>query len=1010
MGQVGEDREATLEAALAPVQQEVVESDAPALVVEGPPGSGKSGVLLRRAVRMAEDGEAVSGIAVVVPTRLAREVHRAELQANLPTPYDELVVETPAALAERVLRAKAPAAGLDPGFRVAGRAERLAMLRVRFDELPIRAHRIRGNPTGLLRYLLERIDGIKSGTDSPPGARSDRASEDPELVAELEELLEFHDRMLERAGCLDQWDLCRIAASYIREADQAPDANAWPTHLVADGLEALSPVEAGLVDALSSVTRTAVVTFDGFGAPIPVDQLVPGLAGRAERVTFERAWRMGSGQIEAARAVLGTTDEGDGEWLPGEGGSPLRFWQAESPRAEAQATAREVERMLAEGGAAASVVVVVGDPDRNGPVIQAALLERGIGSAVSGGSVFFRESEVRDAIAWLRTLLDPRDSTAVARVLVRPPIEIRPPDLAQLTKIARRRKLDLVEASAAAIDSPRISPESRERLRSFLELHRAASSAFDSYRPDAFVRRLIERVGFRREGLFSARPETAERLIGLARLAEMATEWSQREPDGSARDFAAFAAAMAESGLEPSNGPRVPKQGKVRIIARRDVRAGHWRKVFLLGLDRVPEVDRQALAAAFSCASEELVLSRVGQPEGAKSGPGSGDPFTAALEASGGGVVEVEEELFGPAEDLQSAYRALRDEVVEASWRVGREMVEPRLDTTEDLNRAVARYLELLKVAALAQRPEGKADREAIDAVNGLLAQVASPEQLAEIEASSLDPSLVAAESERELRKELVESRSEPSLDAFLPRSGGRLRLSATDIDLYLSCPLKYKFARVFSIPTPRTVNQRFGILIHDVLERFHRDGGEADPGELVGMMESGWARAGLEDSADEVQFRERAREALTRYHQLEAGSESEPIWFERKFEFDLGPYRVTGRVDRVDRDPDGSLELIDYKTGAPVDPERLGGDLQLTLYRLAAERAWEVEPSVLTYYYVMEPARSAIESGPGDIERVERTVAEVGEAILAQDFEPTPSPAACSWCDFRTVCPAAEA
>ncbi|MFM8791265.1 MAG: PD-(D/E)XK nuclease family protein [Solirubrobacterales bacterium] len=67
----------------------------------------------------------------------------------------------------------------------------------------------------------------------------------------------------------------------------------------------------------------------------------------------------------------------------------------------------------------------------------------------------------------------------------------------------------------------------------------------------------------------------------------------------------------------------------------------------------------------------------------------------------------------------------------------------------------------------------------------------------------------------------------------------------------------------MFSIPTARTVNQKFGILIHDVLERFHRDGGEADPGELVGMMESGWARAGLEDSADEVQFRERAREAL---------------------------------------------------------------------------------------------------------------------------------------------------
>ena len=995
-----------LEPEFGSAQQQAVESDAPALIVEGPPGSGKSRVLRWRVVRLAGEGEAVSGIAMVVPTRLAREVNRNRLQEILPGPYDELVVETPSSLAERLVRQMAPAAGLDPDFRVVGQAERLAMLRVRFDELPIRAHRIKGNPSGLLRYLLDRIDRIKTWPDEVAGGPE---GGDTELGGELEELLEFHDRMLEAAGCLDQWDLCRIGTTLFREAE-GPAAVRGPAHLVVDGLEALSPVEAGLLDAISAGTRTSVIAFDGFGAPASVEQLVPELAGRADRIAFDRAWRMGPEQIAAARAVLGSSDAGSAEWLPGEGGSPIRFWQAASQRAEAQATAREIERMLADGGAAESAVVVVGDPDRDGPLVQAALLERGIGSAVSGGSVFFREPEVRDAIAWLRILIDPTDSTAVARVLVRPPVEVRPPDLAQLTKIARRRKIDLIEAAAAGIDSPRISPESRERLGSFLGLYRAAAGALDDYRPDAFVRRLIERVGLRREALFSARPETAERLIGLARLAQAATEWSQREPDGSAREFAAFAAAMAESGLEPSNGPRVPKQGKVRIIARRDVRAGHWRKAFLLGLDRTSESDRQALASAFSCASEELVLSRVGRPDDDRPDPDPDSPFQAALDAAGGEVERVDEELFGPAEDLQSAYRLLRDEVMETSWGIGRELVEPRLDTTEDLNRAVARYLELLKLAALAQRPDGTADREAIEAVNGLLAQVASPEQLAEIEASSLDPSLVAAESERELRQSLVDSRTEPSLDAFLPRSGGRLRLSATDLDLYLSCPLKYKFARVFGIPTPKTVNQKFGILIHDVLERFHRDGGQAGADQLVGMMEAGWERAGLEDSADEIQFRERAREALVRYREVEADSDSEPLWLERKFDLDLGPYRVTGRVDRVDRRPDGSLEVIDYKTGAAVDPGRLGGDLQLTLYRLAAERAWEVEPAVLTYFYVMEPARVEVESGPEDLERVERTVAEVGEAILAQDFEPTPSPATCAWCDFRTVCPAAEA
>ena len=60
-----------------------------------------------------------------------------------------------------------------------------------------------------------------------------------------------------------------------------------------------------------------------------------------------------------------------------------------------------------------------------------------------------------------------------------------------------------------------------------------------------------------------------------------------------------------------------------------------------------------------------------------------------------------EEEVFGPAEGLHSTYRMIRDEVLEASWRAGSAVSEMRLDTAEDVNRAVARYLELIKLAAL---------------------------------------------------------------------------------------------------------------------------------------------------------------------------------------------------------------------------------------------------------------------------------------------------------------------
>jgi len=302
---------------------------------------------------------------------------------------------------------------------------------------------------------------------------------------------------------------------------------------------------------------------------------------------------------------------------------------------------------------------------------------------------------------------------------------------------------------------------------------------------------------------------------------------------------------------------------------------------------------------------------------------------------------------------------------------------------------------------------------EAVDAVNGLLRQVATPEQQTELDASALDSYLLDSERDRDSRRRLIAARHEPSLEAFLPRRGdGGLSLSASDLDLYLTCPLKYKFARVFGIPQEPTINQRFGILIHNVLERFHRD--ELEPGEdglerLNDLLESGWRRSGFGTSDDELQYRDRAREAMRLYWDRERDSEGEPVWLERKFDFQIGPHHVRGRVDRVDRLPGGEYELIDYKTGERKTEDQLESDLQLALYRLAAREAWEIEAATGSYYYVLDADKVAAPTKPDDAERVERTVLQVAEGALGQDFEPRPSPKVCSWCDYKLICPAAE-
>jgi DNA helicase-2/ATP-dependent DNA helicase PcrA len=684
----------------------------------------------------------------------------------------------------------------------------------------------------------------------------------------------------------------------------------------------------------------------------------------------------------------------------------MHFWRCTNERAQAQAVAREAEHLLAGGTKPEEICVLVDDPARGGPVA-AAMEERGIPFHLSGPAALFQRPEVRDAIAWLRVLADPEDSAAAARALTRPPVELRSADLARLTTIARRRKLDLVSGCEAALESPQISPEARERLQSFLKLYGTASAAMEERRADVFVRRLVEAVGLRRQRLFAAQPEVAERLLGLSRLAELAAAWARREPNGSTRDFIRHLSAVADAGVEPAGVVEPPAPGAVQGLTRNAVKGMEFEQVFVLGMERAAGVERIGRPARGG-----LVLARVERGDDGESRPS--EFYAAELSKRGADEEPHTEELFGPAEGLHATYRMLREEMLEASWKAGRELSEPRLDTAVDVNRAIARYLELLKLAALAQRPGDEATEEAIEAVNGLLRQVATPEQQAELDASSLDAYLLGSEREREGRRKLIATRQEPSLEAFLPRRGdGALSLSASDLDLYLTCPLKYKFRRVFGIPEEPTINQRFGILIHNVLERFHKEGddqgGEEGLGRLMGLFETGWRRTGFGSSDDELQFRDRAREAMRLYWERERESEGEPVWLERKFDFRIGEHHVRGRVDRVDRLPDGGHELIDYKTGERKSEAALESDLQLSLYRLAAGEAWDLDANTGSYYYVLDAEKVPAPVGPDDGERVERTVFQVGEGILGQDFEPRPSPTVCGWCDYKLICPAAE-
>ena len=162
------------------------------LLLLGEAGSGKTEALARRFVGLVEEGSRPEEALLLASTRATAERMRQRVEALLAVPYEELWVGTWETIGERLLREHAEAAGLDPFFDVVGRAERLAMLLDRIDELPLRQHEIRATPRACSRACWT-------------GSTRRRLLEPP--AQELAELVAAHDRILAAAGSLDRGDV-----------------------------------------------------------------------------------------------------------------------------------------------------------------------------------------------------------------------------------------------------------------------------------------------------------------------------------------------------------------------------------------------------------------------------------------------------------------------------------------------------------------------------------------------------------------------------------------------------------------------------------------------------------------------------------------------------------------------------------------------------------------------------------------------------------------------------------
>lgn len=127
-------------------------------------------------------------------------------------------------------------------------------------------------------------------------------------------------------------------------------------------------------------------------------------------------------------------------------------------------------------------------------------------------------------------------------------------------------------------------------------------------------------------------------------------------------------------------------------------------------------------------------------------------------------------------------------------------------------------------------------------------------------------------------------------------------------------------------------------------------------------------------------------------------------VFLEKKFSFKIGSDIIKGTIDRVDRLEDGSLEIIDYKTGNTKESLTYQEKRQLILYQLFLEEYLQERVTKLSYYYLESGTKLSFEASLKDKEKLKEQILSEIKAIYSRDFSPKPSPL-CKFCDFANIC-----
>ena len=237
------------------------------------------------------------------------------------------------------------------------------------------------------------------------------------------------------------------------------------------------------------------------------------------------------------------------------------------------------------------------------------------------------------------------------------------------------------------------------------------------------------------------------------------------------------------------------------------------------------------------------------------------------------------------------------------------------------------------------------------------------------------------------------------------------LELSASALQTYESCPLKYKLRYDWRLPEEAGAAPQFGNAMHLALKAYFdgvRAGRPLAEQMVVACFLDEFAKANIPEPLQREMYEAKGREQLASFLRSElARPAGKVLHTEKRFVLEIGEARVRGRLDRLDDLGGGAVAVVDYKTGKLKTQDDADDSLQLSIYALAAQSLGH-KPQALVFINLENSTAIESQRSEKDLRDAEAGVAAIATRIAAGEFDPKPG-FGCAYCSYRSICPKHE-